>query len=94
MGTLTIRLPESQHERLRALASSRGVSLNKLFEEFSTRAITEFDMETRFRLLASRGSRERGLEILEKLDAHFASGDATPEGMTVHEKREGFVHKP
>jgi len=67
MGTLTIRLPESQHERLRALASSRGVSLNKLFEEFSTRAITEFDMETRFRLLASRGNREpKGMTVHEK----------------------------
>ena len=94
MGTLTIRLPESQHERLRALASSRGVSLNKLFEEFSTRAITEFDMETRFRLLASRGNRERGLELLQKLDANFTSGYASPKGMTVHEKPEGFVHKP
>ena len=43
MGTLTIRLPDEQHERLKTLAARRGVSLNKLFEEFSTKAISEFD---------------------------------------------------
>jgi predicted DNA-binding protein len=68
MSTLTIRLPDDQHERLKALASSRGTSLNKLFEEFSTKALAEFDAETRFRLRAGRGNRKRGLEILDELD--------------------------
>lgn len=68
MSTLTIRLPNDQHERLKALASARGTSLNKLFEEFSTKAIAEFDSETRFRLRAGRGSTERGLELLDRLD--------------------------
>jgi plasmid stability protein len=69
MSTLTIRLPDDQHERLRVLASQRGVSLNKLFEEFSTRALTEFDMESRFRIRAARGDRAKGLAILDVLDA-------------------------
>jgi plasmid stability protein len=69
MSTLTIRLPDDQHERLRVLASQRGVSLNKLFEEFSTRALTEFDMESRFRIRAARGDRAKGLAILDALDA-------------------------
>lgn len=68
MSTLTIRLPSDQHERLKALAFARGTSLNKLFEEFSTKAIAEFDAETRFRLRAGRGDRSRGLELLNKLD--------------------------
>lgn len=68
MSTLTIRLPHDQHERLKALAASRGTSLNKLFEELTTKALTEFDAETRFRLRAAKGDRGRGLEILEKLD--------------------------
>jgi predicted DNA-binding protein len=68
MSTLTIRLPDEQHERLKALASSRGTSLNKLFEEFSTKALAEFDAENRFRLRAGRGNRKRGLEILDDLD--------------------------
>ncbi|MFT4182955.1 MAG: ribbon-helix-helix protein, CopG family [Rhizobium sp.] len=41
MSTLTIRLPSDQHERLKALAAARGTSLNKLFEELSTKALTE-----------------------------------------------------
>ena len=69
MGTLTIRLPEDQHERLRALAARRGISLNKLFEEFATRALTEFDVEARFRARAARGDPERGLALLDKIDA-------------------------
>jgi len=68
MSTLTIRLPNDQHERLKALAASRGTSLNKLFEELTTRALTEFDAETRFRLRAAKGDKARGLDILEKLD--------------------------
>ncbi|AGB69772.1 MULTISPECIES: toxin-antitoxin system HicB family antitoxin [Rhizobium] len=68
MSTLTIRLPNDQHERLKALAASRGTSLNKLFEELTTKALTEFDAETRFRLRAAKGDKARGLDILKKLD--------------------------
>jgi predicted transcriptional regulator len=68
MSVLTIRLPDDQHERLKSLASLRGVSLNKLFEEFSTKAIAEFDTENRFRLRAARGDRALGLKILDRLD--------------------------
>jgi HicB family len=72
MSTLTIRLPEDQHERLRALATHRGISLNKLFEEFSARAVAEFDVELRFRARAARGDPEQGLAVLDKIDAAFA----------------------
>ena len=68
MKTMTIRLPDDKHDRLKSLASRRGVSLNKLFEEFSTVALTEFDAENRFRLRAGRGDRKRGLALLDKLD--------------------------
>jgi plasmid stability protein len=71
MATLTIRLPDDQHERLKALAARRGISLNKLFEEFSTQAIAAFDTETRFALRASRGDREKGLGLIDRLEAHF-----------------------
>ncbi|MXY32736.1 MAG: toxin-antitoxin system HicB family antitoxin [Boseongicola sp. SB0664_bin_43] len=71
MSTLTIRLPNDQHERLRALALHRGISLNKLFQEFSTKALTEFDVEMRFRARAAAGSQREGLEVLDKLDARF-----------------------
>jgi predicted DNA-binding protein len=68
MRTMTIRMPDEKHERLKALASRKGVSLNKLIEEFSTIALTEFDAETRFQIRAKRGDRKRGLELLAKLD--------------------------
>ena len=74
MSVLTIRLPDDQHERLRALAEHRGISLNKLFEEFATRAVTEFDTELRFRVRAARGETAKGLSLLDKLDRQFGKG--------------------
>ncbi len=68
MRTMTIRLPDDKHDRLKALAARRGLSLNKLIEEFSTVALVEFDAETRFRARAEKGDRRRGLELLDKLD--------------------------
>jgi len=68
MGTLTIRLPEDTHSRLRRLAESRHMSLNKLFEEMSVTALTEFDAEVRFRTRAARGDRQRALDLLDRLD--------------------------
>jgi plasmid stability protein len=74
MGTLTVRLPGDQHERLRVLASQRGVSLNKLFEEFTTKALTEFDKESRFRIRAARSDKVKGLAIMDTLDAKHLGG--------------------
>ncbi len=71
MSTLTIRLPDDQHERLKALASKRGLSLNKLFEEFTSKAIAEFDAETRFKVLAAKGNIKDGLALLDKIDEYF-----------------------
>ena len=71
MATMTIRIPDDQHERLKALAARRGISLNKLMEEFSTRAIVEADAESRFLVRADRGKTKRGLELLDKLDSQF-----------------------
>ena len=68
MSTITLRIPESKHERLKQYAKEQGVSLNKLFEEFATVALAQFDAKTRFEIKASRGSTERGLQILDKLD--------------------------
>ncbi|MGE0737915.1 toxin-antitoxin system HicB family antitoxin [Sulfurimonas sp.] len=68
MSTVTLRIPDSKHERLKQYAKEQGVSLNKLFDEFATVALAQFDAKTRFELKASRGSTQRGLQILEKLD--------------------------
>ena len=72
MSVLTIRLPESKHERLRNLARSRGISVNKLIEELSTVALAQHDAEVRFRAMAARGSIKDGLALLDKLDKSFS----------------------
>lgn len=68
MATLTVRLPDDKHTRLKALAQRRHISVNKLMEELSTQALAEFDVETHFRARAARGSIGKGLKILDKLD--------------------------
>lgn len=78
MSVMTIRLPDTQHERLRQLARTRGVSINKVIEELATRALTEFDLETRFHARAARGDPGAALHLLDRLDRE--DGDASEEG--------------
>ena len=69
MSTLTIRLPDNTAERLKSLARSRGLSMNKLVEELSAQALAAWDTENRFRALAATGSVTQALSILDRLDA-------------------------
>lgn len=73
MATMTIRIPDDTHARIKTMARKRGMSVNRLMEELSVIAITQHDAETRFRALAARGSARDGLTILEKLDQAFAT---------------------
>jgi plasmid stability protein len=68
MTALTLRLPDEKHLRLRAYASARGTSVNRLLDEITTQALVEFDTETRFRTRASSGSGRaaQGLALLNK----------------------------
>ena len=68
MSTITLRIPDSKHERLKQYAKDQGLSLNKLFDEFATVALAQFDAKVRFELLASKGDKEEGLKLLDKLD--------------------------
>jgi predicted transcriptional regulator len=72
MSVLTIRVPDAKHQRLKHLAKAHGISVNKLIEELSTVALAQHDTEMRFRVLAARGSAERGLRLLDKLDRALA----------------------
>lgn len=71
MATLTVRLSDDTHTRLKELAQHRRMSVNKLMEELSTIAITQHDAETRFRALAARGVVQEGLRVLNTLDDAF-----------------------
>ena len=60
MRTLTVRLPDDKHERLKALASRKEISINKLMEELSTIALVEFDAHTRYKAMAAVGDSQKG----------------------------------
>jgi hypothetical protein len=95
MSTLTIRLPDDKHTRLRQLARHRNTSINKLMEEFATISISEFDAETRFRALAAKGSALSGLELLDKLDAAFKDREeATPDAAPLRKPTTSGTGKP
>ena len=72
MSTLTIRLPDAKHERLKALAQAREVSMNRLFDEWATVALAQHDALTRYAARAERGDAKTGLTLLGKLDLHFS----------------------
>jgi hypothetical protein len=69
MSTLTLRISDTKYERLKKYAKSKEISLNKLFDEFATIALTQYDAKTRFDLMSSKGNKRRGLELLDRLDA-------------------------
>ncbi len=68
MSAITLRLPDDNHQRLKAVAEQRGMSINQLLNEMTTLLLADFDAETRFRVRAARGrgKTERGLELLRK----------------------------
>jgi len=71
MSTITLRMPDSKHERLKQYAKEQGVSLNKLFDEFATVALAQFDAKTRFTMMAAKGDTKHGIELLDKLDENL-----------------------
>jgi predicted transcriptional regulator len=73
MSTLTIRLPDDTAARLKTLARSRGLSMNKLIEELTAQALTAWDTENHFRALATTGDVRQALAILDRLDVAAGS---------------------
>ncbi len=69
MSTLTIRLSDDKHQRLKALARSNSISINKLMDELATVALANYDAKVRFETRAARGNPSRALSLLEKLDS-------------------------
>ncbi len=68
MHKLTIRLPNDKHERLKALARSNSISLNKLMDELATVALANCDSRARFETRAAHGNPKRALSLLDTLD--------------------------
>ncbi len=86
MATLTIRMPDDKADRLKALAAERGLSVNQLFLEWATIGITEFDVYARFKARAARGSRDRGLATLARLNELDRDAQAASYGLQDHDQ--------
>jgi len=71
MVTIKINIPDLKHERLQQYAKEQGVSLDKLFDEFATIALTQFDAKTRFTMMEAKGDAKWGMELLGKLDENL-----------------------
>jgi predicted DNA-binding ribbon-helix-helix protein len=64
MTTLTIRLSDELAQRLKLLARSRGLSINKLVSELSTSVLPSWDTENCFRAMAANGDVDKALAVV------------------------------
>jgi hypothetical protein len=73
MSTMSLRLPESLHQRARELAKLEGISINQLIATALAEKISALDTIKYLEARAARGSRRAFLEILDRVPAR-ASG--------------------
>ena len=66
MSALSLRLPKSLHEQLREIAQEEGISVNQFVMLAVAEKIAVMSTIEYFEKRASRGSRERLLEILNQ----------------------------
>ena len=67
MSTMSLRLPESLHERARALAKQEGVSINQLVATALAEKVSALDTVEYLEERAARGSRETFLSALSRV---------------------------
>ncbi|MEX2473345.1 MAG: toxin-antitoxin system HicB family antitoxin [Gemmatimonadota bacterium] len=80
MSTMSLRLPESLHERAREIAKKEGVSINQLVATALAEKLSALDTLEYLEARADRGSREAFLEVLSRVpDAAPTPGDEEPE---------------
>lgn len=76
MSTMSLRLPESLHQKVRELAEREGVSINQLVTTALAEKISALLTEEYLEARAKRGSREKFREILNKVpDTQPEPGD-------------------
>ena len=61
--------------RLKTLAQSRGLSMNKLVEQLSAHALAAWDTENHFRAMAATGDVQKALGVLDRLDVQDAASN-------------------
>ena len=80
MSTMSVRLPESLHQRARELAQKEGISINQLVATALAEKISALDTMAYLEARAARSSREAFLEALERAPSGPPmEGDELPE---------------
>ena len=69
MSTMSLRLPESLHERARELAKREGISINQFIATALAEKLSALDTLEYLEGRASRGSRASFLDVLSKVPA-------------------------
>ena len=67
MSTMSVRLPDSIHQRLRDLARRERVSINQLITTAVAEKLSALDTEEYLQQRAKRASRQRFQEVLRKV---------------------------
>lgn len=80
MSTLSLRLPDSLHERARQLAEREGTSINQLIATALAEKISALDTVAYLEERASKGSRKAFREVLNRVPSVApVAGDELPE---------------
>ena len=79
MSTMSLRLPESLHERARELAKREGISINQFIATALAEKLSALDTVEYLTARAARGSRDSFLDALSKVPAgEPPEGDELP----------------
>jgi hypothetical protein len=79
MSTMSVRLPESLHERARELAKREGISINQLVATALAEKLSALDTVAYLEERGARGSRDAFLKALSRVpDVEPEEGDELP----------------
>lgn len=67
MSTLSIRIPDSLHKRVKILASRDNISINQFIATALAEKLSALDTEQYLEERSKGGSREKYLNVLEKV---------------------------
>ena len=67
MSTLSLRLPDSLHDKIKKLSKKDKISLNQFISSAVTEKITALETETYLSDRAKRGNLEKYMNVLNKV---------------------------
>ena len=67
MSTLSLRIPESLHNRVRVLATEDNISINQFITSAIAEKLSALDTENYLEQRAKKGSKKKFLKVLAKV---------------------------